>query len=150
MDCSLPGSPIHGIFQGRVLEWGAIAFSSLVAYTPPKNLSILVCKDSGNPEEWFSPVAQNCTNLFSRGNYRVGQNNHSGFFCKVGQKNPNELFGQNNVTTLDRSRVFSSSSLVAQRVKNLPAMQETQVWFLVQEDPLGGRKWQPTPVFLPG
>ena len=27
MDCSLPGSPIHGIFQARVLEWVAIAFS---------------------------------------------------------------------------------------------------------------------------
>ena len=27
MDCSLPGSPVHGIFQARVLEWGAIAFS---------------------------------------------------------------------------------------------------------------------------
>ena len=26
MDCSLPGSSIHGIFQARVLEWGAIAF----------------------------------------------------------------------------------------------------------------------------
>ena len=26
-DCSLPGSSIHGIFQARVLEWGAIAFS---------------------------------------------------------------------------------------------------------------------------
>ena len=26
MDCSLPGSPVHGIFQARVLEWGAIAF----------------------------------------------------------------------------------------------------------------------------
>ena len=26
MDCSLPGSFIHGIFQARVLEWGAIAF----------------------------------------------------------------------------------------------------------------------------
>ena len=25
MDCSLPGSPIHGIFQARVLEWGAIS-----------------------------------------------------------------------------------------------------------------------------
>ena len=25
-DCSLPGSSIHGIFQARVLEWGAIAF----------------------------------------------------------------------------------------------------------------------------
>ena len=29
MDCSLPGSSIHGIFQARVLEWGAIAFSTL-------------------------------------------------------------------------------------------------------------------------
>ena len=28
MDCSPPGSSVHGIFQVRVLEWGAIAFSS--------------------------------------------------------------------------------------------------------------------------
>ena len=28
MDCSLPGSSVHGIFQARVLEWGAIAFST--------------------------------------------------------------------------------------------------------------------------
>ena len=30
MDCSLPGSSVHGIFQARVLEWVAIAFSCLV------------------------------------------------------------------------------------------------------------------------
>ena len=30
MDCSLPGSSVRGIFQARVLEWGAIAFSNLV------------------------------------------------------------------------------------------------------------------------
>ena len=29
MDCSLPGSSAHGIFQARVLEWGAIAFSEI-------------------------------------------------------------------------------------------------------------------------
>ena len=29
MDCSLPGSTIHGIFQARVLEWDAIAFSDI-------------------------------------------------------------------------------------------------------------------------
>ena len=27
IDCSLPASSIHGVFQARVLEWGAIAFS---------------------------------------------------------------------------------------------------------------------------
>ena len=31
MDCSLPGSSVHGIFQTRVLEWGAIAFSDVVS-----------------------------------------------------------------------------------------------------------------------
>ena len=29
MDCSPPGSSFHGIFQARVLEWGAIAFSNV-------------------------------------------------------------------------------------------------------------------------
>ena len=29
MDCSLPGSSVHGICQARVLEWVAIAFSGL-------------------------------------------------------------------------------------------------------------------------
>ena len=28
LDCSLPGSSIHGIFQASLLEWGATAFSS--------------------------------------------------------------------------------------------------------------------------
>ena len=31
MDCSPPGSSVHGIFQARVLEWGAIAFSKKMA-----------------------------------------------------------------------------------------------------------------------
>ena len=36
MDCSLPGSTIHGIFQARVLEWGAIAFSDRFNTIPIK------------------------------------------------------------------------------------------------------------------
>ena len=32
MDCSLPGSSIHGIFQAREPEWGAIAFSNRECY----------------------------------------------------------------------------------------------------------------------
>ena len=42
-----------------------------------------------------------------------------------------------------------SPCLVAQMVENLPAMQETQLWSLVWEDPLE-REWQPPPIFLPG
>ena len=36
MGCSLPGSSVHGIFQARVLVWGAIAFSNFFDYTPVK------------------------------------------------------------------------------------------------------------------
>ena len=49
MDCSLPGSSVHGVFQARVLEWGAIAFSvSLViqSYLRGKGLKELEALDS--------------------------------------------------------------------------------------------------------
>ena len=36
MDCSLPGSSIHGIFQAQILEWVAISFSQVVK-NPPAN-----------------------------------------------------------------------------------------------------------------
>ena len=36
MDCSLPGSSVHGIFQARVLEWDAIAFSGRTLEIPVK------------------------------------------------------------------------------------------------------------------
>ena len=39
MDCSLPSSSIHGIFQARVLEWGAIAFSEDLCYRTQNLLS---------------------------------------------------------------------------------------------------------------
>ena len=67
MDCSLLGSSIHGIFQARVLEWGATAFSA--------------CKSE----------------------------------------------------VID---IIHWVSLMAQRVRNLLAMQETQIQSLGQEDPL--------------
>ena len=39
-DCRLPGSSVHGIFQARVLEWGAIAFSEKVHYQLPMEKTI--------------------------------------------------------------------------------------------------------------
>ena len=43
MDCSLPGSSFHGIFQARVLEWVAIA-------TPIQNKKFSVWKKSGGKD----------------------------------------------------------------------------------------------------
>ena len=42
MDCSLPGSSIHGIFQARVLEWGAIAFSDNISYVLTIKISLII------------------------------------------------------------------------------------------------------------
>ena len=44
MDCSPPGSSAHGIFQARVLEWGAIAFSDVESY--------LIGKDPDAGKDW--------------------------------------------------------------------------------------------------
>ena len=44
MDCSLPGSSVHGIFQARVLEWGATAFSEH-SLTPYKKIKSKESKD---------------------------------------------------------------------------------------------------------
>ena len=41
MDCSLPGSSAHGIFQARVLEWVAIAFSEFTCRTLKKCFSVI-------------------------------------------------------------------------------------------------------------
>ena len=43
MDCSLPGSSVHGIFQARVLEWGAIAFSVFIMRNMQLAVTNLIC-----------------------------------------------------------------------------------------------------------
>ena len=51
MDCSLPGSSIRGIFQARVLEWGAIAFSDFLLHFNAifgKFMSTTHCEIKGN------------------------------------------------------------------------------------------------------
>ena len=54
MDCSLPGSSVHEIFQAKVLEWGAIAFS--LGYNSKQN------KDSDTFK--FSLVERDKTNKY--------------------------------------------------------------------------------------
>ena len=46
MDCSLPGSSIHGISQARVLEWGAIAFSAQSFLLELNPLQLFHCTSS--------------------------------------------------------------------------------------------------------
>ena len=57
MDCSLPGSSIHGIFQATVLEWGAIAFSKSIPRGHP-NSKLQTIQQGKKPVRikfwWFS------------------------------------------------------------------------------------------------
>ena len=57
MDCSPPGFSAHGIFQARVLEWGAIAFSDNgILLSHKKGMRLNQCSDVDEPRachtEW--------------------------------------------------------------------------------------------------
>ena len=65
MDCSPPGSSAHGIFQARVLEWGAIAFSiafsTKVQFSPSFFLSVL--KQGSQTQPKLSAVLLNASGI---------------------------------------------------------------------------------------
>ena len=82
MDCSLPGSSVHGIFQARVLEWGAIVYhiytqavgsidinSSFTFLAESVQFSHSVVSDSLRPHEWQHSLSitnsQSSLNLMS-------------------------------------------------------------------------------------
>ena len=62
MNCSLPGSSVHGIFQARILEWVAILFSRGSSPTRDQNLGFLHCcrhilyhlSHQGSPDFFYS------------------------------------------------------------------------------------------------
>ena len=56
MDCSLPGSSVYGIFQARVLEWGAIAFSAFSYYDPAIPLLGIYPKEIKIERDTYIPV----------------------------------------------------------------------------------------------
>ena len=78
MDCSLPGASIHGIFQARVLEWGAIAFSDGLVHRVTKiwtRLSIKLEKAMATHSStlaWKIPWMEAPGGLQSMGSLGVG------------------------------------------------------------------------------
>ena len=62
MDCSLPGSSVHGILQARILEWVAIPFSRGSFPTQGSNPGLLHCRQilyqlsyKGSPQDSLAP-----------------------------------------------------------------------------------------------
>ena len=66
IDCSMPGSSVHGIFQARILEW--VAISSSRGSSRPKDWTWVSCNGRWTPYHWiiweFPFVSVSCTNYF--------------------------------------------------------------------------------------
>ena len=84
MDCSLPGSSIHGIFQARVLEWGAIAFSGRSCYSlriffsnSPITMQPLTTAQMISPYCWHSKGYEKRQFLLLSSTYSLGGHGHN-------------------------------------------------------------------------
>jgi len=62
MDCSLPGSSVHGTFQARVLEWGAISFSR--GSFQPRDRTLVSCTAGRFFTDWAIGEAGNGKIIF--------------------------------------------------------------------------------------
>jgi len=62
MDCSPPGSSTHGIFQARVLEWGAIVFSGMKYYSAIKKKGTFIAPWVDLEGIMLSEISQRKTN----------------------------------------------------------------------------------------
>ena len=74
MGCSLPGSSVHGIFQARVLEWGAIAFSGKIVSGQQILETLEGCR---NGWEFLSSLCHRAENSAGSMTDSIAQYNHS-------------------------------------------------------------------------
>ena len=123
VDCSLPGSSIHGIFQARVLEWGAISFS----------------RGSSWPGDWT--WVTHCRQTF----YHLSHQRSQKSIKESSILRWNYLYVEFGQALLEIKREIKYTFSVMQRlrppwvaqpVKSLPAIQEIWVRSLSWEDPL--------------
>ena len=119
--CDPTDYTVHGILQARILEWVAFPFS----------------RGSSQPRD-RTQVSRIVDRSFTMWATRAGD--------------PGSIPGSGRSAGEGISRLLQyswASLVVAQLVKNLPAMWETWVWSLGWEDPLE-KEGLPTPVFWPG
>ena len=155
MDCSLPGSSVHGIFQARVLEWIAISISkgssqprdrTWVSHIVDRRFTV-----SGQclrwqslpgtntalvqPWEWRPPEILNC--VYS-GHACLSALTHAHTRPVIPKPIWWQIYEVRHPKKLPLTQKYALpwASLVAQSVKNLPAVQERWVRSLGWEDPL--------------
>ena len=125
MDCSAPGSSVHGISQARILEWVAIPFSW------GSNVSLLYCRQI---LYHLSKHRSPCEHTLYTLNAVIQMEQESA--CNAGDPSSILGLGRFSGEEICYPIQYSWASLVAQLVKSLTAMWETWVQSLGWEDPL--------------
>ena len=82
MDCSLPGSSICGIFQARVLEWGAIAFFGIPGAAAAAAKSFQSCPTPSDPMD-YSPPGSSVRGIFQARRLEWGAVAFSSFSASI-------------------------------------------------------------------
>ena len=125
MDYSLPGSSVHGILQARILEWVATPFF----------------RRSSQPRDWTKQGLLHWSRFFT-----VWATREAPSQVRGPQQSAKGLSGTNwlilpwvksilsCLTAFEPGKSLHGASLIAQLVKNPPAMQETPVRFLGHQD----------------
>ena len=133
MDCSPPGSSVHGIFQAKILEWVAISFSR--GSSGPRYQTWVSCIDGYSlpTELWGKPQM--------RSDLKLGQD-----------------FISRGMEAGERVLIFTAMSSDVSKKKNAAMLAKTrgrtiQAWSggsWVPNVQRWRRRWQPTPVLLSG
>ena len=155
IDCSLPGSSIHGIFQARVLEWGAIAFSEKNMYfcfidyakgfdCVDNNKLWKIIQEMGIPDHLTcllrnlyagqeATVSTNCWNMKQQTGSKSGKKYVKAVYCHLAYLT--YMFAPSKKRGLKEIFDFPGGS----ELKHLPTMWETRVQSLGLEDLLEKR-----------
>ena len=132
MDCRPLGSPVHRIFQARILEWVAISFSKGSSWLRDWNLKTILSKENANTKvlKWvWTWLVQRNKRLVWMGGEKAMAPHSSALAWKI-------------PWTVGPGRLQSMGSLrVGHYWVTLLSLFTFMHW---------RRKWHPTPVFLPG
>ena len=137
MDCSLPGSSVHEIFQARILEWVAISFST--GSSQPRD------------QTW---VSLHCRQILYQLSYRGSpQRTKRPFFNDHNRTEANNQSPDGSIRSMSSLKKMEgeiASHYHAYISLPQPTLLMNSFTFEVAYIFYWRRKWQTTPVFLPG
>ena len=150
MDCSLPGSSVHAVFQARILEWVAISFYR--GFSGPKDQTRVSHTASRLFTICKSKTKLTVIRMAIIKKWRGFSSSSAGKESTYNAGDPGLIPGSRRSTgdRIGYPLQYSWASLVAQLVKNSLAMRDTWLDLRVGKIPWRREWWLPFPVFWSG